>query len=122
MRVAANATVNVTIRFLDPDVPNASGNNPKVHRVDLILGDVGGPAADPNTDTNDTTRVVERFTAEVWSHDGELYSVETTLPAVDRDVYIRVRGTNTAGSRAAHGRAGRGSVGGSVVLLEPDLH
>ena len=96
LRVAANATVNVTIRFLDPDVPNASGNNPKVHRVDLILGDVGGPAADPNTDTNDTTRVVERFTAEVWSHDGELYSVETTLPAVDRDVYIRVRGTNTA--------------------------
>ena len=96
LRVAANATVNVTIRFLDPDVPNASGNNPKVHRGDLILGDVGGPAADPNTDTNDTTRVVERFTAEVWSHDGELYSVETTLPAVDRDVYIRVRGTNTA--------------------------
>ena len=96
LHVAANATVNITIRFLDPDAPNANGANPKVHRVDLILGDVRGPASDPNTDTNDTTRVVARFTEEAWSQDGEVYRVETTLPAVDRDVYIRVRGTNTA--------------------------
>ena len=96
LHIAANEQVDVTIRFLDPDTPNESGDDPKVHRVDLILGDVRGPAADPNTDTNDTTRVVERFTEEVWSKNGEVYSVETTLPAVDRDVYIRVRGTNTA--------------------------
>ena len=122
MRVAANATVNVTIRFLDPDAPNGNGDNPKVHRVDLILGNVRGPAADPNTDTNDTTRVVERFTAKVWSQDGEVYSVETTLPAVDRDVYIRVRGTNTADAEPLMDEPGEDSVGGFVVLLEPDLY
>ncbi len=95
LRVAAGESVDVMIRFYDPETRNENGDNPKVNRVDLILGDVRGPVSDRNADRNETTRVVARFTDQEWSRNGDVYSVATTLPAVDRNVYIRVRGTNT---------------------------
>ena len=94
LHIAANERVDITIRFRDPDVPNESGDNPKVNRLDLILGNVRGPVTDPNTDTNETTRVAERFAEAEWTRDGELVTVKTTLPTIDRDAYIRVRGTS----------------------------
>ena len=94
LHIETNETVDVTIRFLDPDIPNASGNSPMVNRVDLILGDVAGPVTDMNSDTNKTTRVARRFTAATWTRDGESVTLRTTLPKINRDVYLRVRGTN----------------------------
>ena len=94
LRVSANEPVEISIRFRDPKVPNGSGNDPTVNRLDLILGDVRGPATDLNTDTNETTRVVERFSESGWTRDGEMVTVRTILRTVDRDVYIRVRGTS----------------------------
>ncbi len=83
------------IRFRDPDTPNAHEDNPTVHRVDLILGEVQGLLSDRSGDRNPTTRVIGRFTDREWTRDGDRYSVATTLPAIDGDVYIRVRGTST---------------------------
>jgi hypothetical protein len=86
--------VTVTVRFRDPESKNANGDNPKVARVDLIRGDVLGPAADRNLDTNETTRVIARFTEKDWTTSGDGYSISTTL-RLDRNVYVRVRGTST---------------------------
>jgi hypothetical protein len=46
--------VTVAIRFRDPDAKNARGENPKVARVDLIVGDVRGPVQDHTIDKNKT--------------------------------------------------------------------
>ena len=94
LRVSANEPVEVSIRFRDPKLPNGSGDDPTVNRLDLILGHVRGPVTDLNTDTNETTRVVERFSDSDWTRDGEMVTVRTILRTVDRDVYIRVRGTS----------------------------
>ena len=95
LKVAQQERIDITIRFRDPDTPNMHEDNPTVHRVDLILGDVQGPLSDRTVDRNPTTRVIARFTGREWTRDGDRYSVTTTLPAIDRDVYIRVRGTST---------------------------
>jgi hypothetical protein len=85
--------VKVTIRFRDPESKNFNGDNPKVGRVDLIVGDVKGPAANRNLDKNETAKIVARFTEKEWKKDGEVYTIQTTIKA-DRDLYFRVRGTN----------------------------
>ena len=96
LRVSRRARPRITIRFVDPESTNSRGENPKVARVDLILGDVLGPAADRNADRNQTTRVIARFEPGTWKKSGSAYTIETTLPALDRSVYLRVRGTNGA--------------------------
>ena len=93
--------MTVTVRFRDPETKNANGDNPKVARVDLIVGDVRGPVPDRNSDKNDTTKVVARFTAKEWTQSGDVYSVSHTLPRLDRNVYVRVRGTSTQDAEPA---------------------
>ena len=44
LNVPSGADVLVRIRFLDPELPNSHGDNPKVARVDLIAGDITGRA------------------------------------------------------------------------------
>ena len=96
LRVTRGAQVTATVRFRDPQAANAAGEDPVVRRVDVIVGEVRGPASDPADDRNHTTRVFARFTRDSLARDGDRYAVETALPAVDRDLYVRVRGTNTA--------------------------
>ena len=88
--------VAVTIRFRDPDGKNFRGENPRVARVDLIRGDVRGPAIDRNNDKNETTKVIARFPEKEWTRQGDMFTISTSLPPVDRNVYLRVRGTSTA--------------------------
>ena len=66
-----------------------------MRRVDVIVGEVRGPASDPANDRNPTTRVLARFTRDALARDGDRYTLEAALPAVDRDLYVRVRGTST---------------------------
>ena len=96
LRVARGAQVTATVRFRDPETPNAAGENPAVRRVDVIVGEVRGRASDPSVDRNPTTRVLARFTRDALARDGIRYSLEAALPAADRDLYVRVRGTSTA--------------------------
>ena len=85
----------MTIRLRDPEAPNPRGERPEVMRVDLIVGEVAGPAADPARDRNPTTRVVRRFGPTDWTRDGEYRTMRHTLRAVDGPRYLRVRGTST---------------------------
>ncbi|ALC87909.1 MULTISPECIES: phosphoesterase [unclassified Bacillus (in: firmicutes)] len=87
--------VTVTIRIKDPNAANANGDTPEVKRVDLIMGEVTGKVEDRSTATNPTTKVVKRFTEEDWTKNGEYIEISYTLENVDKDSYIRLRGTNT---------------------------
>jgi len=95
LAIKAGEDVSVAIRFRDPERENAGGDNPKVARVDLIVGDVNGPVQDRNNDKNPSTKVIERFTNRNWTCNGDVCSLVTTLPRVSRNVYLRVRGTGT---------------------------
>ena len=83
--------VTVTVTFRDPETENANGDNPKVARVDLIVGDVRGPVPDRNSDKNDTTKVIARLTDKEWTRNGDIYTINYTLPRHDRNIYIRAR-------------------------------
>jgi hypothetical protein len=90
----AGSPVTVTIRFRDPDTLNHGGHNPQVARVDLITGDVRGRLIDRHAYTNETTQVFARYTAATWTRQGEHIGITATLPAVRRNMYLRVRGTS----------------------------
>ena len=93
LTVQKGEDVRVAVRFKDPEAKNANSDNPKVARVDLIVGDVRGAVADRNSNRNDTTRVIARFTGKEWTRNGDVYSINYTLPRRDRNIYVRVRGT-----------------------------
>jgi hypothetical protein len=93
--IAKGQAATLTVKFRDPESNNARGDNPRVARVDVIVGEVTGPSEDANLDRNPTTRVVARFSERQWSRDGDRYRFTTALPAADRGFYVRIRGTNT---------------------------
>lgn len=94
LTVPAGSAIDITLRFLDPDNTNHHGDNPQVMRVDLIMGDITGPVSDPTTDTQPGTEVVARFSAADWRRDGDYRVIDYRLDELDRDRYIRIRGTN----------------------------
>ena len=51
----------LTVQFRDPEAKNTHGDNPRVSRVDVIVGEVHGASEDANVDRNPTTRVLARF-------------------------------------------------------------
>lgn len=87
--------VTVTVRFKDPEILNSWKQNPKVTRVDLILGEVIGPVKDRNSDNNPNTRVIERFTESDWIINGAYTEITYTIPKLGKESYVRVRGTNS---------------------------
>ncbi|WP_375104231.1 S-layer homology domain-containing protein [Paenibacillus sp. RS8] len=90
--------LELTIRFKSPQ-QNNNGDAVKVDHVDLISGEVNGKV-DPGSPeytkaTNDTTKVLKRFTSEDWTTDAEGYNViKYQVGAADKDRYFRLRGTN----------------------------
>ena len=106
LSVDKGQVVTLTVTFRDPDSNNARGENPRVRRVDAIVGDIQGPAADATLDRNPTTRVLARFSEKQWSRDGDRYTFTTTLPRVERPYYVRLRGTNTQDEEPAMDVAG----------------
>ena len=87
--------VEVEIRFRPLDGKNGNGDRPEVQRVDLIVGQVTGVSADLDADTNPTTKVVARFGRRDWRKQGQDYVIKHTLRDVEKDSYLRVRGTGT---------------------------
>jgi hypothetical protein len=94
LNVPRGSDVTVVIRLRDPSGANFGGQSPEVARVDLITGDVTGPARDRATDQNPTTKVVRRFTSRDWIREGERLSMVHTIYNVTGPIYLRVRGTN----------------------------
>lgn len=94
VEVESGSSVEITIRFLDPDALNAGDRNPSVKRVDLIVGQVTGPVTDRSSDTNSTTRVEARFSEDDWKTEGRYQKITYLLENVDSNSYIRIRGTD----------------------------
>ena len=92
--VPRNSDVTIKIRVRDPATKNPAGDNPRVKRIDLIVGKVTGKVSDPNSNANETTRVVKRFYSRDWEKQGEYLTMRYVMPATSQH-YVRVRGTNT---------------------------
>lgn len=98
LQVTQGDDLTLTIRFKSPE-QNHNGEHVQVDHVDLIAGDVTGPV-EPGTpaytkDTNDSTKVIKRFTSNEWTIDAEGYNVITyKLGAAEKNQYFRLRGTN----------------------------
>jgi hypothetical protein len=105
----AGQPVNITIRFKSPPVNNYqrpvnSGNLgnqvPKVHHVDLIVGDVGAKAtpgtAAYNVAVNPSTRVLKRFGSTDFTLGADGYYTVTYQVVASKNQYFRLRGTNLA--------------------------
>ena len=62
----------------------------------------GARCADRNSDRNDTTEVIARFTGKDWTQSGDVYTVSYTLPRLDRRcLSFVIRGTNTQDAEPA---------------------
>jgi len=96
LQVAAGSDVTVIIRVRDPAGKNFGSRTPSVSRIDLIQGDLTGPATSPDNDRNPTTRVVQRFDHTQWAREGERLSMVYVLRNVRQSGYVRVRGTSGA--------------------------
>ncbi|WP_127501883.1 phosphoesterase [Actinoplanes solisilvae] len=87
--------VEIEIKFRPLNGENHNGDRPQVRRVDLIVGQITGPSANLDADTNPTTKVVARFGPRDWRKQGNDYVIQHTLRNVETDMYARVRGTST---------------------------
>lgn len=98
LKVTQGDDMELTIRFKSPE-RNNNGDPVAVDHVDLIAGDVTGLAASGTAEytksTNDSTRVLKRFTSDEWTTDEDGYNVITyKLGAAEKNQYFRLRGTN----------------------------
>ncbi|WP_260287890.1 PHP domain-containing protein [Peribacillus aracenensis] len=97
LKVKEGQMVKITIRFKSPQ-KNNNGDPVKVDHVDLISGEVTGKAVPGtpayNKATNDTTKVVKRFTSKDWKTDRDGFHTITYKVKANKDQYFRLRGTN----------------------------
>ena len=94
LQVEAGSDVTIIVRVRDPAGKNFGGRTPSVSRVDLIEGELTGPAVSADNDKNPTSRVIQRFDATQWAREGERLSMVYVLKNVRRSGYVRVRGTS----------------------------
>ena len=97
LNVNKGDNAQVTIRFKSPKTNN-NGDMVKVDHIDLIAGDVTGKAA-PGTpeyskDTNESTKVIATFTNKDWENEDGWYVIKYDLKNVNKNQYLRLRGTN----------------------------
>ena len=98
--VRRGADVDVTIKFHSPPT-NANGNKPSVNHLDLIVGNVTGPAskgtASWEASTNPTAHVAKTFSgAEIAPLGDNWYVATCRLSNVSGPIYLRLRATNLA--------------------------
>jgi hypothetical protein len=101
LHVRKGTRVTLTVDLGLAGGPNWAGFLPKLARVDVIQGEVTGPAADRDVITAPTARVTRSY--EVNKSAGTV-RLTYDLGAVDRPVYVRLRGTD--GNRSAVGLGG----------------
>ncbi|MFF3665368.1 PHP domain-containing protein [Microtetraspora malaysiensis] len=99
--VRKGAKTEVSIQITLANTPNWAQFVPTLARVDVIQGDVTGPVSDKDAFTTPNTKVVQSF--EVGKNSGTV-TFTYQVGAVDRPIYVRLRGTD--GKRSAAGLLG----------------
>lgn len=107
LQVSEGDETTLTIRFKSPEHNNYAPisehetsvtNKVKVDHIDLISGEVTGSLDESqyaSNKTNDTTKVIKRFTEADWGKpDAEGYYTMTYKVPADKNRYYRLRGTN----------------------------
>lgn len=107
LQVSEGDETTLTIRFKSPEHNNYAPisehetsvtNKVKVDHIDLISGEVTGSLDESqyaSNKTNDTTKVIKRFTEADWGKpDAEGYYTMTYKVPADTNRYYRLRGTN----------------------------
>ncbi len=98
LQASAGDKLLVTIRFKSPETNN-NGDQVKLDHIDLIAGEVTGKAQ-PGTAayskaTNETTKVLKRFTSSDWTLDADgYYTMSYEIQSANTNQYFRLRGTN----------------------------
>ena len=93
--IDADQGTQLTIALDPARGPNANGQTPQVKRVDVIMGDVTGPAASPDQDIHPSARVIHRFSEKDWRLQEGQMIMTLDIEPTQTSYYIRVRGTNT---------------------------
>ncbi|WP_328874613.1 PHP domain-containing protein [Streptomyces sp. NBC_00287] len=101
LHVKKGTRVTLSVDIALAGGPNWAGFLPKLARVDVIQGDMTGEAADKDTLTAPTAKVVKSY--EVDKASGTV-RLTYELGRVDRPLYVRLRGTD--GNRSAVGAMG----------------
>ncbi|MET8146119.1 histidinol-phosphatase [Sphaerisporangium sp. NPDC005288] len=101
LHVRKSAKVEIAIEITLANQPNWAQFIPALARVDVIQGEVTGPVSDKDVFTTPATKVVKSF--EVKKNTGTV-TFTYQVGAVDRPVYVRLRGTD--GNRGAVGLLG----------------
>ena len=96
LKVPQGQSVKIVLKITDPSSPNANGDTPRLARVDLIRGKVTGRGSNLNANSNPTTTVAARFTADSWQQSGDNITIMFNISDLNENEYIRVRGTNTS--------------------------
>ncbi|HKQ48738.1 MAG TPA: PHP domain-containing protein [Phycisphaerae bacterium] len=86
--------VEVRIRLRPATGQNFGGGRPILDHIDLIVGDILGPANDRETIVNPTTRVVARVPAKDLVKRGDWLVFHHRFDNVKNSFYVRIRGTN----------------------------
>ncbi|MEO3808167.1 histidinol-phosphatase [Sphaerisporangium sp. B11E5] len=101
LHVRKGSKVEISIEITLAGKPNWAQVVPTLARVDVIQGDVTGPVKDKDVFTTPATKVVSSY--EVGKNTGTV-TFTYKVGAVDRPVYVRLRGTD--GKRSAPGLLG----------------
>ncbi|GII52341.1 histidinol-phosphatase [Planotetraspora thailandica] len=101
LHVRKGSKVEISIEITLANRPNWANEIPTLARVDVIQGDVTGPASNKDTFTTPKTKVVKSY--EVNKNTGTV-RFTYQVGAVDRPIYVRLRGTD--GNRSAQGLLG----------------
>lgn len=99
LQVKAGSDVLVQIRFRVPAALNGGRERPQVARLDVIGGQISGPAADRSSDEAPQSRVLQRFDQTEFKkvsddNNGVVYQLSYSLKNLQQSQYIRLRGTN----------------------------
>jgi hypothetical protein len=101
LHVKKGTQVTLSVDIALAGGPNWAGFTPKLARVDVIQGDMTGAAADKDTLTAPTAKVVKSY--EIDKASGTV-RLTYQLGRVDRPLYVRLRGSD--GNRSAVGAMG----------------
>ncbi len=101
LQIGNRDTVELTVKIRLADGPNFAQFQPKLNRVDLIVGDILGQPSDRDSFSTPNTKVVRS-----WDTSKSTGTVTLTysFAKLDRPIYFRLRGTD--GNRSAPGYHG----------------
>lgn len=94
LTVEKGSDITLQIGLRTPAKPNFGGELPKLHHIDIIMGEILGRADNRDSFTNPTTRLLEQIPVKDLHREGDMLAFRYKLRNVKNSIYLRIRGTN----------------------------